>query len=124
MLKYYNPNPLGKNVDDCSIRAVSKALSLSWDEAFDILSGYGKAIGDLQNSNLAIDLALRNNGFVRDIIPNTCPFCYTTEDFCTDHPIGIFVLGFGYHVATIIDGDIYDAIDSSRMVPLYYYRKR
>lgn len=117
MLKYYNPNPLGKNVDDCSIRAVSKALSLTWDEAFDILSGYGKAIGDLQNSNLAIDLALRNNGFVRDIIPNTCPFCYTTEDFCTDNPIGIFVLGFGYHVATVIDGDIYDSIDSSRMVP-------
>lgn len=120
----YNPNPLGKWVGDCAVRAISKALYLSWDEAFDLLAKVSKAIGDMQNANSAIDLLLRSNGFYRKVIPDTCPFCYTANDFCKDHSRGIYVLGFGNHVATVIDGDIYDSSeDSTTMIPLYYYGK-
>ena len=123
MFVKYNPNPLGNSVDDCAVRAVSKAFDVDWDTAFDMLAASGKAIGDLQNSNAAIDVLFRTHGFDRGIIPNTCPFCYTARDFCQDNPYGVYVLGFGNHVATIVDGDIYDSWDSSSMVPIYFYRK-
>ena len=119
----YNPNPLYKRVEDCAVRAVSKALNVDWDTAFDLLTEVAKKIADLQNSNLTIDILLRSNGFKREILPNECPFCYTAEDFAKEHDYGIYVLGFGDHVATIIDGDIYDSWDSSSMTPLYFYRK-
>ena len=56
-------------------------------------------------------------------IPNTCPDCYNAEDFTYDHPRGVFVLGFGRHVATVVDGDIYDSWDSSNEIPQYYWYK-
>jgi len=57
------------------------------------------------------------------VIPNECPDCYTAEDFCREHPTGTYILGFGGHVATVIDGNIYDSWDSSRMIPIYYWHK-
>lgn len=67
---------------------------------------------------------LRMNGFERNNISNYCPFCYTAEQFCEDNPDGIFVLGFGGHVATVIDGVIYDSWDSSHDIPVYYWYKQ
>ena len=67
---------------------------------------------------------LRMNGFYREALPNTCPDCYTAEDFCIDHPIGTYVLGFGGHVATVVDGNLYDSWNSLHEIPQYYwYRK-
>ena len=34
MWVFYNPNPKGARVGDCAIRAVSKALNLTWEEAY------------------------------------------------------------------------------------------
>ena len=33
MYKYMNMNPNGNNVEDCTIRAISVAEGISWDEA-------------------------------------------------------------------------------------------
>lgn len=35
MWEYFNPNPAGRMVGDCSVRAISAALDVSWDEAPD-----------------------------------------------------------------------------------------
>ena len=81
-------------------------------------------MADMPSSNGVWGAVLRQHGFYREAIPNTCPDCYTAADFCHDHPKGIYVLGFGNHVATVIDGVIYDSWDSSQEVPQYYwYRK-
>ena len=63
-------------------------------------------------------------GFYRKTIPNTCPACYTAEDFCIDNPRGTYVLGFGGHVATVVDGDLYDSWDSSQEIPVYVWSKK
>jgi hypothetical protein len=34
MFKYYNANPLGRHVSDCSVRAISLATGRSWDETY------------------------------------------------------------------------------------------
>jgi len=124
MYVMYNPNPTGRFVEDCAIRAVSKALDIDWETAYAKLSMNGYAMGDLPNANSVWGALLRQNGFYREAIPNTCPDCYTAENFAKDHPKGTYVLGFGKHVATIKDGNLYDSWDSSKEIPQYYwYRK-
>lgn len=117
-------NPTGRNVGDCAIRAVSKALGISWEAAYIMIASNGFSMGDMPSSDSVWGSVLRQNGFYRKAIPNTCPDCYTAEDFAQDNPIGTFVLGFGGHVATIIDGYLYDSWDSSKEIPVYvWYRK-
>lgn len=124
MWREYNPNPAGRTVGDCSVRAVSAALGISWEDAYDLLSDAGYSMGDMPSSDSVWGAVLRQHGFYRTAIPNRCPDCYTANDFARDNPVGVFVLGFGGHVATVIDGDIYDSWDSSNCVPVYvWYRK-
>ena len=120
----YNPNPVGRHVGDCSIRAIAKALDIDWETAFILVTVNAYQMGDMPSSDSVWGAVLRENGFYKKIIPNYCPDCYTVEDFCKDHPNGIFVLGFGGHVATVVDGKLYDSWDSSKEIPIYYwYRK-
>lgn len=124
MWQTYNPNPTGRSVGDCSVRAVAKALNISWEQAYDLISDAGYAMGDMPSSDSVWGAVLRQHGFYRTAIPNSCPDCYTAEDFARDNPRGTFVLGFGGHVATVRDGVIYDSWNSSQLIPMYvWYRK-
>lgn len=120
----YNPNPTGRRTGDCSVRAIAKALDTDWETAYNLTSDAGFLMGDMPSSDSVWGAVLRQNGFYRKAIPNSCPECYTAEDFCKDHPYGVFVLGFGGHVATLVDGVLYDSWDSSGNIPqFYWYRK-
>ena len=121
---FYNNNPTGRRVGDCAVRAVSKALKIDWETAYLMIMTNGYGMGDMPSSDSVWGSVLRQNGFYRKAIPDTCPDCYTVRDFCVDHPHGTYVLGFGGHVATVVDGDLYDSWDSSDEIPVYvWYRK-
>ena len=83
----------------------------------------GFQMGDMPSSNSVWGSVLRQHGFRRYALPNTCPECYTLGQFAEDHPEGIYVVGMGNHVATIRDGWIMDSWDSSRELPQYYWKK-
>lgn len=119
----YNPNPAQSRAGDCAVRAVAKALDTDWESAYAKIAVNGFLMGDVISSNSVWGSVLRQNGFVREIIPNTCPDCYTLEEFAKDNNRGIFVVALPGHVATIIDGNIYDSWNSSKENPLYYWRK-
>lgn len=120
----FNNNPCGRRVGDCSVRAISKALNMGWESAYIALTMNGLAMGDVMNADSVWGSLLRQHGFYRRTLPDTCPTCYTAKEFCEDHPHGVFVLGFGGHVATVVDGDLYDSWDSSMEIPqFYWYRK-
>ena len=121
MWQYYNPNPFERNVGDCAVRAVAKALDIDWESAYIMLAVQAFAMMDMPSSDNVWGAVLRQNGFNRSVVPNTCPDCYTAEDFCEDHPYGTFVLAFGGHVATVVDGVLYDSWNSSQLVPQYFY---
>lgn len=121
--KQYNPNPVSRNVGDCSVRAVSAALGIDWEDAFALIAANAFAMGDMPSSNAVWGSVLRQHGFRRSVIPNSCPDCYTADEFAADHPEGTFVLGFGNHVAAVKDGQILDSWDSSREIPQYFWWK-
>lgn len=124
MWQEYNPNPTGRKVGDCSVRAVAKALDIGWETAYLLMMANGYHMGDMPSSDSVWGAILRQHGFYRSSIPNKCPECYTAEDFAKDNPRGTFVLGFGGHVATIKDGTLFDSWDSSQEIPVYvWYRK-
>lgn len=123
MYRYYNPNPTGRSVGDCAIRAVTKALNITWDEAYNLIADAGRKMGDMPSSDSVWGAVLRMHGFHREILPNTCPDCYTAQDFCWDNPVGVYVLGFGGHVATVEDGVLFDSWNSSDLVPQYYWTR-
>ena len=124
MYQEYNPNPVGRKVGDCAVRAVAKALGKTWEQSYKLITDAGYRMGDMPSSDSVWGAVLRQHGFYRRSIPNGCPDCYTAEDFAHDHPVGVYVLGFGGHVATVKDGVIYDSWDSSKEIPVYvWYRK-
>lgn len=118
---YYNPNPVANNTRDCAIRALAKALNTTWEDSFVRLSAMAFSMGQTMDYNAVWGAVLRMNGFNRAVIPNTCPDCYTVKDFCRDHPVGIFVLDTGGHVATVVDGILYDILDTGNEIPQYYW---
>ena len=120
----YNANPMQNNTDDCAVRAVSVALGVDWDTAYDMIADNAKYMGEMMHRNVAWWSVLRQHGFRRAIIPNTCPDCYSVDDFCRDHPRGIFILGFYNHVAVVVDGHIVDSWDSRGQIPIYYFYRR
>lgn len=124
MYREYNPNPTGRRVGDCAVRAISVALGFDWETAFLILARNAYAMGDMPSADSVWGATLRQNGFYREAIPNTCPDCYTAEAFCNDHPRGTFVLGFGGHVATVVDGDLVDSWDSSNEIPQFFWFRK
>ena len=123
LFEYYNPNPQQKNVGDCVIRALTKALNRPWEDVYTELVIQGLSMADLPSSNAVWSKYLINNGFTRYILPNNCPDCYTVEDFATDNKIGCYVLATGSHAVCVDNGVIYDSWNSTKEIPIYYFQK-
>lgn len=120
----WNPNPAANRTEDCAIRAVAAALNVDWDTAFDLIAFNAKRMGETMHKDAAWGSVLRQHGFHRAVIPNTCPDCYTAADFCLEHPRGVYVLGFGGHTAAVVDGALLDTWNSSDEIPVYYWYRR
>lgn len=121
----YNPNPVrADSVGDCAVRAIAKALDITWEQAYAKLASTGFVMGDMANSDAVIAAVLRQNGFKRGTVDESCPDCYTVDDFTKDHPEGVYVVKSDNHVATIIDGNLFDAWNSLDRIPIWYWEKQ
>lgn len=121
--KQFNNNPAGRNTGDCAIRAVALALDVDWETAYALIAMNGFLMGDVISSNSVWGAVLRQHGFSRYAVPNTCPDCYTVGDFADENPRGVYVVGTGNHVVTIKDGVVLDSWDSRNELPVYYWKK-
>lgn len=121
---YYNPNPAGKSVGDCAVRALSKALGQTWEETYVGLALEGFIRGDLPNADSVWGPYLREHGFTRHLLPDTCPDCYTVSNFAADHPQGTYILSMpGRHVVTVSEGQWHDSWNSGGEVPVYFWTR-
>lgn len=123
MYQYKNVNPKGHYVGDCVIRAIAEALEEPWEKVYTELAVQGFIMADMPSSNHVWGAYLSSRGFERDIIPNTCPDCYTVKDFTRDNPKGVFILATGTHVIAVKDGNYIDTWDSGDEVPVYFWRE-
>lgn len=123
MYSYFNPNPAGARVGDCTVRAISKATGEDWERVYCGLCAEGMRLCDMPSANHVWGAYLRRHGFRRYALPDACPDCYTVADFCRDHPSGVYVLSLSGHVVCVKDGHYHDTWDSGAGVPAYYWQK-
>jgi hypothetical protein len=121
--KYYNPNKKNKSAGDCVIRMLTVVTKKSWEECYWMVCDEGEKFGDMPSANYVWMNILYNLGFKRKIVPDTCPACYSINDFCKDHPEGLFVVGTGSHVVAIENGKFLDSWNSGREVIIFYFEK-
>lgn len=119
MYSYYNPSPAGKNVGDCTVRAVSKALGQDWEKTYIGLCLEGLDRYDMPSANDVWGAYLRHNGFVRRLAPDDI----TVAEFSEKHPSGVYVLALSGHVVCIEDGVLYDTWRSDNETVLYYWER-
>ena len=115
----YNPNPAGRNVADCAVRAVAKALDMTWEEAYICLCVQGLMNSDMPHANSTWGDFLKNRGFRKGLVPDGI----TVHEFANERPHGIYVLALSGHVVTVIDNTLYDSWDSGNEVVLYVLSK-
>ena len=126
---YYQPNDKDKNnqFGDCTIRALSKALGVTWIEAFDRTIPICRKY---QTANV-FDVSAH----VRKIFLGELGFIYhgllikkgqkrqTVDAFAKSHPKGSYILNIAGHVVACVDGKYYDTWDCGYR-PIYGYFER
>lgn len=127
--KYYQPNDkdLKDKVGDCQVRALSKALNLSWLEAFDLtipicreLQTYTIFDCDLKKTKEA----MKSLGFEYTGISNKKGSDRpTVKEFALSHRTGTYILSLSRHVVAVVDGIYFDTWDCGKKSLYGYYTK-
>lgn len=120
---FYNPNPQGLFVGDCTIRAICAVTGFDWVTVHRMVSALSEDMADMPSSDRVWWSLLEQFGFRHLKMIDQCPQCYTVEDFAYDHPLGDYILGPKEHAVAVIDGNWYDTWDSGNTVPTYYFRR-
>lgn len=111
MFQYYNANPLGRNVSDCSVRAISLAEEKSWDQVYKELSDFARKEAITFSEIEFIDK------YLADRYPQYCwgknQKITTVGDFADLGLKGRFLATMSGHITAIINGTIYDTFDPS-----------
>ena len=123
MYSYFNPNPTGRNVSDCTVRAICKATGKDWDSVDWGLCIEGNLAAEMPSSTAVWGAYLKKQGFRREIVKDDCPACYTVADFAKEHQTGVFILALSGHVVCVEDGQLFDSWDSSGETPIYYWTR-
>jgi hypothetical protein len=121
--RYLNVNPDKILVPDCTIRAITVLTGKTWEEVYDGVCAEGKLMHNMPSSNAVWSQYLRKQGYIRTPLPDTCPYCYTVDEFCHDHSKGKYLLALYEHVVAVVDGYYYDTWDSGNMTVLYFWEK-
>lgn len=119
---YYNPNPVhgvhGRNVGDCTVRAISKATGQDWETTYAGLSMMGFCLSYMPSANHVWSAYLR-----RKLVDDHGQDIYTVRDFCEDNQKGTYILAIDGHVVCVQDGCYWDSWDSGNEIPIYYWER-
>jgi len=110
----YNPNPKGKNIGDCTLRAYCAAFNISWEEAFDIASKIAKENGSLiqyVSDKVLVEHfeCIMDDKYNKKVVKPKDRI--TVSEFATTHPYGIYILGMRNHLVTLKNGEYWDSWD-------------
>lgn len=111
MFTYHNANPRGRNVNDCTVRAISLATGRSWDYTYRKLSEFAQIQAIMPDDVLYIDEYLERN--FDKICGCRDRYKITVRDFVRQNPRGTYLITMSGHITCAIDGVIYDTFDPS-----------
>ena len=106
MFIYYNANPYGRLINDCTVRAISLATGNSWNDTYEELSNFARTQGRMFDDVMYIDGYL--DKMFKKIYSRRRGSNLTVEEFIKKHPKGIFLITMRGHITCCIDGIIYD----------------
>lgn len=118
MYKYHNANSKGKFVDDCTIRAISVAENLSWNQAYIKLSEEARKKGMMPDSVEFIE------DYLDDRYERICSEKTSVGEFTDTHTHGIYLITMPNHITVCIDGVIYDTFDCTDRIMRCSWRVR
>lgn len=105
MWKYYNANVRGNSVNDCVVRAISKAEGKSWDTTYEELSEIAQYEGIL----------LDDVNFVENYLDRRykrqCHYSKTVGEFLNEHKKGTYLITMNGHITCVENGVLYDTFD-------------
>lgn len=119
----FNLNPKDKIVGDCTVRAIAHSMDKSWEDVYMDLALLGFRMKDMPSSNAVWARYLDENGYRKGPKIDQCPACYTIKDFCIEHPTGVYIIGTGTHVVSVINGDYYDTWDCGDEYIMIFWMK-
>lgn len=122
--KYYNPNPLKKETDDCVVRALCKATDNDWDTVYKRLSEIAFDLKVMPNSDEAWQQYLIENGFeYKKLTIKKGMKRPRVNEFTRQNNRGTYVLRVANHIVTAKDGYYYDTWDSGDCAMYGYWEK-
>lgn len=120
MYQYYNNNPFGRHVNDCSVRAIALATDQTWDQTYQQLSNYAREQGITFSEVEFIDQHLSE--LYKKYCTKQQDKVITIGDFSNLRLPGRWLCTMGSHITCVIDGVIYDTFDpSDRFLWCAYY---
>ena len=120
----FNPNPLGKKVDDCSIRSYCAAKGIEWDTAFDYACEIAEQEKDIINSHKVFHrvvtekLGMQLNKESKKVKPKDR---ITVMEFACLHNSGTFILDCPKHAVCVKGGRIYDSWNPAKVKVKAFY---
>ena len=136
IFEYYNPNPIYDEKKhrhkrwircDCTVRTISKALDVSWTDAYHMLCEAGESIGEMPDTRDAVEIVLLNNGFetVKMPRPRLGEQRERVRDIVemTDDGDTVIVCNCRHHTVCLQDGKIWDTWNSANLVVFTYWIK-
>jgi hypothetical protein len=135
MIEYFNPNPTCKYfksgkpknwyVNDSSVRALSKALNVTWDKAYDMLVNTGKKLYNMPTSKQVMEDLLFSNGFeyVTYGKPNKDDKRPNVKQFVEklDNSDKIYILNLADYFVCVINKKVFDVSDTCLKNSVYSY---
>lgn len=109
MFKYYNANPMGRLVNDCTVRAFALATDTCWDCAYTALSLFAQ-----DECIMPDDVKYIDNFLVRRyprVYNHDVDEPMTVKDFVYFHPSGTYLITMNGHITCCIDGCVYDTFN-------------
>ena len=120
MFRYYNANPLGRKVNDCTVRAIALATGESWDSTYNYLSDYAQQEAVMMDNVVYIDKFLDKN--FEKIYTNDKGYNMTVDDVSKRWYKGTYLITMKNHITCCIDGVIYDTFNPSDRLAWEVYR--
>ena len=109
MWKYHNSNPKKREVNDCVIRAISKAENKTWDEVYSELSTLA------QNQRILLDDMRFVEPYLDSKYERVCYKCngcrMTVGDFINKNQEGTYLITMQGHITCVKNGVLFDTWD-------------